>query len=214
VFAYAGAVWSVDANQNCGVGYVPLGASRLVRIVPGSAVRDTIALGAGVVGAGSAAVIGDFAYVGAGGYVDFSATPFRVVSGPTVTRVDLRARQVVQTYRLPDGSTSAGVRVGGDGRLYVSYYADVATFANRVVALDPQTLSPVGPRVSGGVHLNLVRADGTSVPCAATTADAAGRIHCVTNGTASAATLHVFDASGREIRSVPAGQGAVDLAVR
>jgi streptogramin lyase len=214
VFVYAGAVWSVDANQNCGVGYVPQGASRLIRMVPGSAARDTIQLGGFVVGAGSAAVIGDFAYVGAGGYVDYSVTPFRNVAGPTVTKVDLRTRQVVQTYRLPEGSVSAGVRVGGDGRLYVSYYADLATFANRVLALDPQTLVPVGPRVAGGVHLNLTRADGTTVPCSAATADASGRIYCVTNGTASVATLHVFDSAGRQLRTAPAGQGAVDLAVR
>jgi hypothetical protein len=213
-FVQGGAVWSVDANLNCGVGYTPLGASRLIRIVPGDARRDTLPLGADVVNASGAVLSGDVAYVGAQGQVDYSAQPYRLVSVGSVVRVDLRARRVTHRFAMPPGSTSAGVRLGADGRLYVAYYADLATFARRVIALDAQSLTPVGPRAPGVPHLDLRRADGTAVACGATTADARGRIHCVVNGAASAATLHVFDAAGRELRTAPAGQGAVDLALR
>jgi len=214
VVAHAGAIWSVDANLNCGTGYEPLGPSRLIRIVPGEARRDTISLGATVVSAASVLVVGDIAYVSAVGHVDYSAQPYRVVAGGTVTRVDLRARRVLQTFTLPGGSTGAGLRLGTDGRLYVSYYQDVVSFATRVIALDAQTLAPTGPRATGAPYLDLRRADGSPVACEAATADALGRIYCVTNGAASAATLYVFDAEGRELRSVSAGQGAVDLALR
>jgi hypothetical protein len=213
VFTYGGALWSVDANLNCGTGYAPLGDSRLIRIVPGDARRDTLRL-TGIVNATSAVVVGDVAYVGAAGHVDYTAQPFRLVAGGNVVSVDLRTRRVLLTYAMPAGSTGASLRLGADGRLYVSYYQDLVTFASRVIALDPRTLTPTGPRAAGTPYLDLRRADGSAVACGATTANAFGHLYCVRNGAASAATLHVFGADGRELRSLPAGQGAVDLALR
>jgi hypothetical protein len=55
---------------------------------------------------------------------------------------------------------------------------------------------------------------GAEVTCGSAQADALGRVHCIVNGTGSATSLVVFDATGKEVRRVSAGQGGVDLALR
>lgn len=214
VFTSRDRVWSVDANLDCDRGgYTPQGASRLIRLASSSGgSADTIDL-VGAENAGSALVIGDVAFVGAAGFTDYSSFPFRVVSSGALLKVDLLTRRVVDRRQLPSISTGGSLRRGGDGTLFVRYYGDVDTFPNRVLALDPVTLAPRGPRAAGQSYLALRKTDGSVADCGPTTSDALGRFYCVENGTTSS-TLIVFDTEGVEIRRAPAGQGAVDIALR
>ncbi|HMS02473.1 MAG TPA: hypothetical protein PKE51_05845, partial [Gemmatimonadaceae bacterium] len=91
VFQHGTDLWVVDANATCATNYRSSGPMRLIRI-PSSGARQVITLdglrgsGAGVV------VVGDVAYIAAGGDADFSSFPFTLVAGGAIARVDLRAR--------------------------------------------------------------------------------------------------------------------------
>ena len=58
-------------------------------------------------------------------------------------------------------------------------------------------------------RLQVVLPDGEPVA-----GDIRGRIYCPENGAGSAATLYVWNLAGTLIRTIPAGQGSVDVGVR
>lgn len=212
VFQYDNATWVVDANTNCKVDYAVLGNARLIRIPNTGTTRDTIALPGARSSSVGATLVDDVAFLAAGGDANFVTFPYTLVSSGTITKVDLRNRRVLLQRAMPSGTYGATTKLGLDGFLYVSLYENIATFANRTLKLRTDDLSFVA---SGSTqYLPLVTAAGASVPCAGTTADALGRVHCIVNGTGSVTSLVVFNPSGIEIRRVPAGQGGVDLALR
>lgn len=213
VAVQGGAFWVLDANLDCEGSYNPQGDSRLVRLSPDGTQRDTIVL-TGVRNASSIVVAGGSAFVSSGGTADFSNWPSVTFTAPSsVTKVDLATRRVVSTRVLAPTSNGGGVRLGLDGRLYGSAYTSTDYATREVFALD-QELNFVGTRATGRNSLALRLANGTAPACAGVTADALGRVYCPVNGAGSAATLHVFDATGTLLRSVPVGQGAVDVALR
>ena len=214
VGVHGGALWVVDANLNCGAGFVSQGDARLIRLsASGAGARDTVTL-AGIRNATSLTIVGDAAYVTSAGVADFSAFPITVFTTPgSITRVDLTARRVVRTVSLPTGTYGAGLRAGADGNLYVTAYTRTDFSRQDVFAFDA-VLAPVGARAAGAQSLDLRLATGGAPVCSAATADALGRVYCAANGAGSQAVVHVFERTGALLRSVPAGQGAVDLAVR
>lgn len=211
VFQFDGATWVVDANSACRSNYAVQGDARLIRIPATGTSRDTITLpGTRSSGVG-ALVVGDIAYVSAGGDADFGSFPYTLRTSGSITKVDLRNRRVLAQRTMPAGSYGASTKLGGDGFLYVSLYESLSQFANRTVKLRTDDLSTVG---TGSPFLSLTTAAGTNVPCSSTVADALGRVHCLVSGAASATSLVVFNPAGVEIRRVAAGQGGVDLALR
>jgi hypothetical protein len=217
VAAQGGAVWVLDANLNCDQrAYVVQGDSRLIRLIPsatGTGARDTLVL-AGVRNATSMTVVGNTAFVSSPGVADFSRFPATTFNQPgSITQVDLAARRVVRTVSLPTGSYGAGTRLGADGLLYVTAYTNTNFSAQDVFAFD-QSLAIAGARSATRQSLALTLANGSAPVCGAATADARGRVYCASNGAGSAATVYVFEANGTLVRAVPAGQGAVAIALR
>ncbi|MES2524730.1 MAG: hypothetical protein V4617_18685 [Gemmatimonadota bacterium] len=212
VFQYSGATWVVDANANCKTNYAVLGDARIIRIPNTGTARDTINLPGARSSGVSVIVQGDVAYVAAGGVANFSTSPFTLVSPGTVTRVDLRNRQVLGQRVMPAGTYGASTKLGGDGFLYVSLYESLATFRNRTIKLRSDDLSIVSSGASP--YLALTTAAGADAACGSAVADGLGRVHCLISSTGSVTSLVVFNPSGTEIRRVAAGQGGVDLALR
>jgi hypothetical protein len=211
LFQYGNATWVVDANADCRSNYAVRGDVRLIRIPSSGAARDTLIL-PGLRGSGAGvSIVGDVAYVSAGGDADFSGFPYRVIATGRIAKVDLRNRVVLSARAMPPASYGASTAIGADGFVYVSLYENLTTFTNRVMKLRADDLSDVS-----GVSpwLSLTDTNGQQVQCGSATADALGRVHCIINGAASATTLLVFDPSGREVRRAAAGQGGVDLALR
>jgi hypothetical protein len=208
------AFWVLDANLACEASYAPQGDSRLIRVTPdGAGARDTVVL-TGVRNATSIVVAGNVAFVSSGGLADFSAWPAVTWSAPSrIVKVDLAARRVVSTVTVAPVSNGGGVRLGADGRLYMTVYTATDYSTTEVFAFD-QDLNPAGARAAGRNSLALRLANGAAPKCQGAVADALGRVYCPVNGTGSAATLHVFDATGVLLRSVAVGQGAVDVALR
>lgn len=212
VFQYDGATWIVDANANCKVNYAVTGDVRLIRVPATGATRDTLTLPL-MRGSGASAIVqGDVAYVVAGGDASFASFPYTVIASGRITKVDLKNRRVLTQRTMPTNSYGAGAKLGGDGFLYVSLYEDLTTFRDRIVKLRTDDLSLVSSASSS--WLALTASGGAEATCGSATADALGRVHCISNGAGSATTLLVFDQSGKEIRRLAAGQGGVDLALR
>ncbi len=212
VFQFDNATWVVDANANCRGNYAAIGDVRLIRIPATGSTRDTLTI-PGMRGSGAAAVVvGEVAYISGGGDANFSAFPYTLLASGRVAKVDLRNRRVLSQRSMPAMSYGAGVKLGGDGFLYASLYADLTTFKNRVIKLRADDLSIV--TTTAEPWMTLLNTAGSEVACGSAVADALGRVHCLVNGAASATTLWVFDVSGREVRRASAGQGGVDLAIR
>jgi hypothetical protein len=211
VFQFDNAMWVVDANSNCRSNYAVQGDARLIRIPDTGTARDTMTLaGARSSGVG-ALVVGNIAYISAGGDADFGAFPYTLRISGTITKVDLRARRVLMQRGMPVGSYGASTKLGKDGFLYVSLYENLSAFASRTLKLRADDLTSAG---AGSPYLTLTDAAGANVPCTSAVADVLGRVHCLVRGAASATSLVVFSPAGVEIRRVPAGQGGVDLALR
>lgn len=211
VAEHDGSLWVVDYNGACDADYASLGESRLIRVRPNSAVRDTIRI-PGVRNATSIIVYNNVAYVSAIGEADYSAYPaVRFVTPGSVTAVNLLTRQVVGTLALPAGTNGATSALGADGYLYVVAYLNT-NFEQGVFAIAPASMSFTGVRRAGSQALRLTRADGAQAQCAAATSDVRGRIYCAVNQGASQSTsIVVFeDATGNEIRTFgTGGTGAV-----
>lgn len=212
VFQYDNATWVVDANANCKVDYKVQGDVRLIRIPTTGTTRDTILLPTMRGSGASAIVLGDVAYISAGGDASFASFPYTLISSGVVTKVDLKNRRVLSQKNMPTNTYGAGAKLGLDGFLYVSLYENLATFKSRIVKLRADDLTFVGATTSS--WLTLTGTAGADVPCGSGVADALGRLHCIVNGTGSVTSLVVFNASGTEIRRVLAGQGGVDIALR
>ncbi|MFY7924049.1 MAG: hypothetical protein ACOVSI_16730 [Gemmatimonas sp.] len=212
MFQYDNATWVVDANSDCKGAYTVLGEVRLIRIPTSGTTRDTLVL-TGARGSGaSAIVIGDVAYVSAGGAASFASFPYTLLATGSVTKVDLRTRRVQLTRQMPAGSYGASSKLGLDGVLYVSLFENLSGFAGRIVKLRQDDLAVVTNGPSS--FLDLRNAAGASVNCGSGQADALGRLHCIQNGTGSVTSLLVFSPTYVESRRVLAGQGGVDLAIR
>ncbi len=215
-FQYDNATWVVDANANCRVNYALVGDVRLIRIPNTGTTRDTVVI-TGMRGSGAGAiVIGDVAYVSAGGDANFSSFPYVLNRSGSIARVDLRNRRVLQLRSMPTGTYGGSAKIGLDGFLYVSLFQDLANFRSRIMKVRMDDLSFVSgvPASATTSWLSLIDATGTAVSCGSGQADALGRVHCIANGAASATSLIVFDPAGREMRRVAAGQGGVDLSLR
>jgi hypothetical protein len=211
LFQYGNATWVVDANADCRSNYAVRGDVRLIRIPFSGSARDTLVI-PGMRGSGAGvSVVGDVAYVSAGGDADFSGFPYRVIATGRIAKVDLRNRVVLSGRAMPAASYGASTAIGADGFVYVSLYENLTTFTNRVLKLRADDLTDVS---GASPWLSLTDTNGQQVPCGSATADALGRVHCIVSGAASATSLVVFDPSGREVRRAGAGQGGVDLALR
>ena len=160
----------------------------------------------------SAIVLGDVAYISAGGDASFASFPYTLISSGAVAKVDLKNRRVLSQKNMPTNTYGAGAKLGLDGFLYVSLYENLTTFKSRIVKLRADDLSFAGATTTS--WLTLTGAAGADVPCGSGVADALGRLHCIVNGTGSVTSLVVFNAGGTEIRRVLAGQGGVDIALR
>lgn len=220
LFVYDNATWAVDANATCRTNYTVQGDVRLIRIPNSGTTRDTVVI-PGMRGSGASAIVAnDVAYVSAGGDASFTSFPYTLISSGSVAKVDLKSKRVLLQRAMPTGTYGGGVKLGLDGYLYVSLYQDLAGFKNRVMKLRADDLSFVSgvPATATSSFatpwLTLTSTTGTDVTCGSAQADALGRIHCIVNGTGSATSLVVFDATGKEVRRVSAGQGGVDLALR
>lgn len=212
LFQFDNATWVVDANANCSVNYAVQGDVRLIRIPNTGTTRDTLVL-TGLRGSGASAVVsGDVAYIAAGGDASFASFPYTLVASGAVAKVDLRNRRVLATRPMPAGTYGAGLKLGGDGFLYVSLYENLTSFANKIAKVRSDNLLLVTGATSS--FLSLTNATGTEIGCGSAVADALGRVHCIVNGTGSVTSVVVFDNAGREIRRVSAGQGGVDLQLR
>jgi hypothetical protein len=216
LFVYDNATWVVDANAACRTNYAVQGDVRLIRIPNFGTVRDTIVI-PGMRGSGASAIVwSGAAYVSAGGDANFASFPYTLITSGSIATIDLNARRVVQQRVMPAGTYGGGAKLGMDGNLYISLYQDLVNFKSRVLKVNPVDLSFFGG-VSGAATapwLALTSTTGTEVTCGSAQADALGRVHCIVNGTGSATSLVVFDATGKEVRRVSAGQGGVDLALR
>jgi hypothetical protein len=213
-FRFGNATWIVDANAECRTNYAVAGPVRLIRVPDDGSARDTLSLSS-VYGSDAAVVVlNDVAFVSAGGDANFASFPYTLIRSGAIAKVNLATRQVMLQKSMPPSSYGAGMKVGLDGQLYVSLYENLDTFAGRVVqlttSLDIATDAPTSP---SGFRL-LLDDDDTEMTCGSATADALGRLHCLTSGAASATTLVVFNVSGKEVRRVSAGQGGVDLGLR
>lgn len=212
VFQYDNATWVVDANANCVTNYAVMGDVRLIRIPNTGTARDTIVL-PGMRGSGAGAILsGDVAYISAGGDASFASFPYTLIASGSIAKVDLRTRRVLTQQTMPAGTYGGGAKLGGDGYLYVSLYEDLNSFRNRIIKLRSNDLSIFGGATAA--WMTLTGSNGSEVTCGSGVADALGRLHCLVNGTGSVTSVVVFNAVGREVRRVGAGQGGVDLALR
>jgi hypothetical protein len=213
VFQYGNEVWVVDANATCRTTYRASGPMRLIRI-PASGARQIISLD-GLRGSdATVTIVGDVAYIAAGGDADFSGFPFTLVAGGAIARVDLRTRTVLGTRSMPTGTYGASARLGGDGLLHVTLFENLTTFTNRVISYTLPELAPAGTRETGFDWRQLRRSASETLSCSSAVADALGRLHCMQNRTGSATFLLVFAPDGTLVREVAAGQGGVDLRLR
>lgn len=214
VFQYGNDTWVVDANATCATNYTPSGPMRLIRVPGGGGARQVIALpdlrGSGA----SVVVVGDVAYISAGGDADFSSFPFTLRAGGAITRVDLRTGTVLGSRAMPSGTYGASARLGLDGNLQVTLFEDLTNFRSRTISYRLPELTPVGDRVPGADWLALRDAEGQQVSCGSSLMDGLGRLHCIQNRTGSATFLMVFAPGGQLVREVAAGQGGVDLRFR
>lgn len=201
----AGSLWSIDANEDCRGFYTTLGPVRAIRVPLDSSVRDTVTLGAGVRGAARAFVVGDRLLILASG--DYGETQ------GSVTSVDARTRTVLGTRLLPAGVYGTSMRLGADGNLYVTASGFVPEYSPRVYSIDPQTLQFRGVRAAGKNYLDLRDLLGGEARCDAATADAAGIVWCVTNGTVTS-SLTAYPPTGLQRRIVATGSIASDIALR
>jgi len=214
VFQYSGDVWVVDANASCATDYRSLGAMRLIRIPGGGGARQVIPLN-GLRGSDvGVVVVGDVAYITAGGDADFSGFPFRLLAGGAIARVDVRTGTVLGTRTMPAGSYGASARLGLDGQLHVSLFEDLTNFRGRTISYRLPELTPTGTRMPSSDWLALRDAAGGQVSCGSSIADGVGRLHCIQNRTGSATFLMIFAPDGSLVREVAAGQGGVDLRFR
>lgn len=212
VFQYDNATWVVDANANCVTNYAVLGDVRLIRIPNTGTARDTIVL-TGMRGSGAGVIVsGDVAYVSAGGDASFASFPYTLVTSGSIAKVDLRTRRVLTQRSMPAGTYGGGAKLGGDGYLYISLYEDLNSFRDRIIKMRTTDLSFFGGATAS--WMTLTSTTGTETTCGSGVADALGRLHCLVNGTGSVTSVVVFNAAGREVRRVGAGQGGVDLALR
>lgn len=213
VFQYGNDVWVVDANATCRTTYRASGPMRLIRI-PASGARQVITLDALRGSEASVTIVGDVAYIAAGGDADFSGFPFTLVASGAIARVDLRTRTVLGTRAMPTGTYGANARLGGDGLLHVTLFENLTTFTNRVISYTMPELTPSGVRESGLDWRRLRRTANDTLSCSSAETDALGRLHCIQNRTGSATFLLVFAPDGTLVREVAAGQGGVDLRLR
>ena len=195
-------VWYLDANQRCTSDYATLGPSRIIPPY-GLGASDTMNLLSAVVGAQRVFVVGNSAYVLSSG--DFFSIP------GALTRVDLTTRNSI-VVPLPTGRFGVSLRIGEDGHAYVTDTPAWPEVGARVYAIDLETMSWGGTRISGQFHLKLTRATGGEAQCYAATADAGGRVYCLENGNV-VSTVLVFD-SGNEIYRRSAGSLAYDITLR
>ena len=209
VVMVSGVLYSVDANLDCATTYQSHGPVRLIRVTTTSAQRDTITFPGSVVGAPRAFSLGSVVLLFSAGLADFSGT---VTVPAAVSRVDLNQRAQLQVAALPAGSFGFQARLA-NGVMYATAAAGFDAATLRVYALDAGTLAFTGPRATGTSRLALTKTDGTAAACAAATAGADGRFYCVVNSSATA-TVIVFDATGREVRSTGGGSVAFDIALR
>jgi hypothetical protein len=214
VFQFGGDNWVVDANATCASNYRPIGAMRLIRIPSAGGARQVIALSALRGSSANVVVQGNVAYISAGGDADFSSFPFRLVAGGAITRVDLSSGTVLGTQPMPAGTFGASMKLGADGRLYVSMFENLSAFTDRTIAYALPGLTPVGTRVAGADWLAFRNSSNEPVTCSSAVADRLGRVHCIQNRTGSATFLMVFAPDGSLVREVSAGQGGVDLRFR
>lgn len=214
VFQFGGDTWVVDANADCANDYRPNGAMRLIRVPAGGGARQIITLPTLRGSSADAVIQGSVAYISAGGDADFSTFPFRLISGGAITRVDLSSGTVLGAQPMPAGTFGASMKLGADGRLYVSVFEDLSSFTNRTIAYTLPGLTPTGTRVPGADWLALRDGGNVATTCGSAVADALGRLHCIQNRTASATFLMVFAPDGSLVREVAAGQGGVDLRFR
>lgn len=213
VFQYGNELWVVDANATCRTTYRAAGPMRLIRI-PASGARQIITLD-GLRGSdASVTIVGDVAYIAAGGDADFSGFPFTLVTGGAIARVDLRTRTVLGTKAMPTGTYGASARLGADGLLHVTLFENLSTFTNRVISYTLPELTPSGVRETGLDWRQLRRSATEPLSCSSAVSDALGRLHCIQNRTGSATFLLVFAPDGTLVREVAAGQGGVDLRLR
>jgi hypothetical protein len=214
VSMFSGFLLVLDQNAACGLDYSSQGESRLIIVPPAGIERDTIPLG--VEFASNMLITGGRVYVSSLGVTtyDDNWNPTFVTPG-AITVVDLATGQVLGTGRLPQGTSGADMRLGLDGRLYVTAYLNTS-YETGTFQMELSTLEYRGTRVPGGQNLRLVGTDGQQVHCAALTADRLGRLYCALNQGASASTtMVVFTNDGTEIRRFSTGgTGAVDIGVR
>lgn len=214
VAQFGSLLFVLDQNAACNRDYSSLGESRLIVVPPAGVDRDTIPLG--VEFATSMLVTGNRAYISSLGTTTYAAdgTPTFVTPG-AITVVELSSGIVLGTGRLPQGTSGADLRLGLDGRLYVTAYLNTA-YETGTYAMDLATLDYRGTRVAGAQHLRMVGADGRQVHCAAVTADRLGRLYCALNqGAGSSTSMVIFTNDGTEIRRFPTGgTGAVDIGMR
>lgn len=210
VVEFGGSLYSADANAACAAGtFASQGPARLIRVSRTGAEGDTIDLPGATGSSATVVVLGSFAYVAVSGEADFSGTPTFVASG-TVTKVDLVTGQVAGSVRLPEGTYGAAMRAGADGKLYLAAYTATDFQSRGIFVVTPSSLAMAG----GAAGIPLRRTGGALANCGAATADAAGNVYCVEDDESGNSTLLVFDASGDQVRAVPAGTGAVDVALR
>ncbi len=214
VFQYGNDTWVVDANATCATSYESSGPMRLVRVPSGGGARQVLTLDALRGSDASVVVVGDIAYISAGGDADFSGFPFTLRAGGAIVRVDLRTGTLLGSRTMPSGTYGASARLGLDGNLHVSLFEDLASFRSRTISFRLPELTPVGQRAAGAEWLALRDGTGAEVTCSAGQADGLGRFHCLQNRAGSATFLMVFGPDGSLVREVAAGQGGVDLRFR
>lgn len=197
------AVWALDSNQRCFSDYATLGPSRMIPI-PSMGSSDTIRFLSAVVGAQRAFVVGNHAYVMSSG--DFFSIP------GALTKVDLATRNSI-VLPLPTNRYGVSLRIGENGFAYFTDTPPYPEIGPRVYAIDLETMTFGGVRVSGAQHLRLIKTGGAEAACFAATADAAGNVYCLENGDVLSRLL-VFNPAGDQIRSAPAGSLAYDITLR
>jgi hypothetical protein len=205
VVVVANTIYSVDANLECATTFQSKGPVRLIRVDA----TDTTTLTAASAGAPRAFAMGDIALVFTAGATDATGT---VIVPAALSRVNPVTKQVLKTVSLPAGEFGFQGRLGENGVFYVTAAAGFAA-PMHTYAFDATTLTAVGPFASGKTYLALTRASGAEAACVATTADKDGKVYCIENSV-TAATLVVFDATGRETRSSAVGSPAFDVTLR
>jgi hypothetical protein len=213
VVVHGGVAWVVDANQQCADLFQVVGASRLIRAPLVGAERDTVELGSHAISATRLFVLGDFAYVFAGGCTPYSSGC--TLAPASLTKVSLATRSVTGSVTLPAGVYGVSMTLGRDGRLYLTGSRELFgdSFAPRVYVMDPASLTFVGATSAADPSRDLFRSPGVPAKCYTATGDAVGRIHCVENGQ-TLARLLVFSEAGQLERDVAAGSLAFDVTVR